>query len=208
MGAKKGLIFGSCPTKHWEFLSAYRSWPDAVIAADGGLQAARRAGFSPSVYIGDGESGGQAEAGLTCVTLPAEKDVTDLEAAYQWARDHGISELIFTGCTGGRLDHHMAAMGLLETAAREGIRAVILDPGNRVEFLLPGEYLRSDPGYRYVSLIPADPVLKELSIRGAKYELDRRDVVRGSSLTVSNEFAGGKIEISFREGCCWLIFSN
>ena len=179
-----------------------------VIAADGGLHSAREAGFSPSVYIGDGDSGGREEPGLICVTLPVEKDVTDLEAAYQWARDHGCTDLILTGCTGGRLDHHMAAMSLLETAAREEIRAVILDSRNRVEFLLPGEYLRSNPGYRYVSLIPADRVLRDLSIRGTKYELSQRDVTRGSSLTVSNEFSGETAEISFREGSCWLIFSN
>jgi len=208
MAAKKGLIFGSCPVNSWGFLSGLLTWPDLVIAADGGLHAARQAGFSPSVYIGDGDSGGRAEQGLVCVTLPEEKDVTDLEAAYQWARDQGISELILTGCTGGRLDHHMAAMGLLETAAREGVRAVILDPGNRVEFLLPGKHVRTDSGYRYVSLIPADPVLKALSIRGTKYELSHRDVFRGSSLTVSNEFSGGTMELSFTEGACWLIFSN
>ena len=208
MGKKKGLIFGSCPAESWDFLSGFRSWPDAVIAADGGLHSARQAGFSPSVYIGDGDSSGREEPGLICLTLPAEKDVTDLEAAYQWARDHGFSELVFTGCTGGRLDHHMSAMGLLETAAREGVCAVILDPGNRVEFLLPGEYCRSNPGYRYVSLIPADRLIKDLSIHGTKYELSHRDVARGSSLTVSNEFYGDAMTISFRDGCCWLIFSN
>jgi thiamine pyrophosphokinase len=208
MAAKKGLIFGSSPEKSWDFLSGLLSWPDTVIAADGGILSSRKAGFSPSVYIGDGDSGGRTEPGLECVTLPEEKDVTDLEACYQWARDRGFSELVFTGCTGGRLDHHMAAMGLLETAAREGIHAVILDPGNRVEFLLPGNYVRNNPGYRYVSLIPADPVLRDLSIRGAKYELSHRDVARGGSLTVSNEFSGELLEVSFLEGCCWLIFSN
>ena len=208
MGTKKGLIFGSAPVGRWEFLNPLRRWPDVVIAADGGLDAARLAGFSPAVYIGDGDSGGRAEAGLTCVTLPVEKDLTDLEAAYQWARDHGCDNLILTGCTGGRLDHSMAALGLLETAAKEGVHAAILDERNRIEFLLPGSYQIPDRGYRYFSLIPADPVLAGVSISGAKYDLSRRDVLRGGSLTVSNEFSRDNVRISFVSGACYLIFSN
>lgn len=205
MGAKKGLIFGSCPCADWDFLRPYAQWPELVIAADGGLKLARAAGFTPSVYVGDGDSGGRAEPQLDCVSLQPEKDVTDLEAAYGWAREHGLSELIFTGCTGGRLDHHMAAMGLLETAAREGIHGVILDSRNRVEFLLPGAYVLKNRGYRYFSLISVDRVLAGLSIAGAKYPLQQRDVRRGDSLTISNEFAGDSVELCFQSGCCYLI---
>lgn len=208
MGTEKALIFGSCRVENWSFLQPYLQWPDLVIAADGGMELAREAGFSPNFYIGDGDSGGRAEEGVAHVVLPVEKDVTDLEAAYQWARDHGVRELCLTGCTGGRLDHHMAAMGLLETAAREHISATILDPWNRVRFLLPGS-CQVDPGeYHYFSLLPVDPVLGGLTIRNAKYELTGRDVRRGDSLTVSNEFLEGPVELSFQTGCCYLIESN
>ena len=36
----------------------------------------------------------------------------------------------FTGCTGGRQDHHLSALGLLETAAGHGVHGMILDPWN------------------------------------------------------------------------------
>ena len=112
------------------------------------------------------------------------------------------------GCSGGRLDHHMAALGLLEQAARDGLRAIFLDPRNLVEFLLPGSYTLENGGYRYFSLIPVDPVLSELTIRGARYTLSRRDVPRGSSLTVSNEFSGDNAAVSFTGGCCLFIQSK
>ena len=208
MGTKKGLIFGSCPETDWSFLSNITQWPDFVIAADGGLRNARAAGFAPNVYIGDGDSGGAPEDGLICVTLPPEKDVTDLEAAYRWARSHGCGELILTGCTGGRLDHHMAAMSLLELASQDGVRAVILDARNRVEFLSSGTHSIPDRGYRYVSLVPVDSVLAGLRISGAKYCLSDRDVYRGESLTISNEFADNTITVSFQAGCCYLIYAD
>ena len=203
----KALIFGSCPCAGWSFLAPWRDWPDVVIAADGGLSLARDAGFSPTVYIGDGDSGGRVEPELTCVTLPVEKDVTDLEAAYLWAKDYGADQLVFTGCTGGRLDHHMAAMGLLETAAKAGCHGVILDAQNRVEFLLPGTHRLQNFGYRYFSLLPVDAWLRGLTIHEAKYPLEQTDVQRGSSLTVSNEFMDDPVELSFAGGCCYLIYS-
>lgn len=204
----KGLIFGSRACASWDFLAPCRSWPDVVIAADGGLDCARQAGFAPSVYVGDNDSGGHMEPGLTCVPLQPEKDVTDLEAAYDWARDHGFHELIFTGCTGGRLDHHMAAMQLLETAQSQGVHAVLLDEKNRVEFLRPGCYTLEDRGYTYFSLIPLDRMLLDVTIQNAKYPLEHRDVRRGDSLTVSNEFQGGPVQLSFTGGCCFYIQSN
>ena len=208
MGAEKGLIFGSMACGNWDFLAPYRQWPDLVIAADGGLDCARQAGFAPTVYIGDGDSGGHMEPGLTCVPLKPEKDVTDLEAAYDWAKDHGLKELIFTGCTGGRLDHHMAAMELLETARTDGLKGVLLDEKNRVEFLTPGSYTLENLGYAYFSLIPLDRMLLGVTIREAKYPLTDRDVRRGDSLTVSNEFAAASVALSFTGGCCFYIQSN
>jgi thiamine pyrophosphokinase len=205
MGEKKGLIFGSMPCISWDFLKPLTGWPDIVIAADGGLQCAKNAGFLPTVYVGDSDSGGQAEPGMTCVKLQPEKDFTDLQAAYDWAKSHDIGNLIFTGCTGGRQDHHLSALQLLETATLDGLEAKILDDRNRISFLLPGRYLFPRSGYRYFSLIPVEQRLEHITIRGAKYPLDDHTALRGSSLTVSNEWAEDQVEISFTGGSCYFI---
>jgi thiamine pyrophosphokinase len=205
MGEKKGLIFGSMPCNSWDFLKPLTGWADIVIAADGGIQCARNAGFSPTVYVGDSDSGGQAEPGMTCVKLRPEKDFTDLQAAYDWAKSHGIDSLVFTGCTGGRQDHHLSALQLLETATLDGLEAKILDDRNRITFLLPGRYLFPKSGYRYFSLIPVEQRLEHITIRGAKYPLEDHTALRGSSLTVSNEWAEDQVEISFTGGSCYFI---
>lgn len=208
MGAQKGLIFGSYPCRSWAFLKELGQWPETVIAADGGMQCAKNAGFTPNVYVGDGDSGGKALPGMETVTLKPEKDLTDLQAAYEWAREQGFREIIFTACTGGRQDHHLSALQLLETADRDGIHGEIWDPDNRILFLRPGRVTVPKSGFRFFSLISVDPVLSGVSIRGAKYPLDHRDVYRGDSLTVSNEWAEDAVEISFTGGCCYLICSN
>lgn len=208
MGAKKGLIFGAAPCADWSFLKPWQHWPDLVIGADGGLHSARKAGFTPTAYVGDGDSGGRVEAELFSVPLKPEKDVTDLQAAYDYAVEQGVDTILLTGCTGGRLDHHLSAMSLLERAAREGIHGLLLDPENRVEFLLPGIHTQHSHGYRYFSLIPVSEMLRAVTISGAKYPLQDRDVFRSDSLTVSNEFAKDAVTVSFAEGCCYWIESQ
>lgn len=208
MGTQKVLIFGSMPCPGWDFLRPYKHWADLVIAADGGVQCALDAGFTPDIYVGDSDSGGHALTGMECIPLPAEKDLTDLQAAYETALNRGAGEIIFTGCTGGRQDHHLSALGLLETAAGHGVHGMILDPWNSIEFLAPGEYSVPKDGYTYFSLIPIDRVMHEITIRGAKYPLECRDTFRGDSLTVSNEWNTDPVELRFTDGCCYLIRSN
>lgn len=208
MGTQKVLIFGSMPCPSWDFLRLYQGWADLVIAADGGVRCAAMAGFTPALYVGDSDSGGSAAAGMACISLPAEKDWTDLQAAYEAALSRGAKELIFTGCTGGRQDHQLSALGLLETAANHGVHGKILDPWNSIEFLTPGTYRVPKDGYTYFSLIPVDRTLEQVSIRGAKYPLNNRNTFRGDSLTVSNEWKTDPVELSFARGCCYLIRSN
>ena len=207
MGTQKGLIFGSFPCDSWDFLRDLAGEALTVIAADGGMACAEAAGFVPRVYVGDGDSGGKARPDMETVSLPAQKDLTDLQAAWEWARDHDLKELVFTACTGGRQDHHLAALQLLETAKSEGVAAEIRDPLNRILFLSDETVSVFRSHWKYFSLIPVDRVLHGVTIRGAKYPLHDATVHRGDSLTVSNEWLEEEAQITV-DGCCYLIMSN
>lgn len=207
MGTQKGLIFGSIPCDSWEFLKDLQNEDVVVVAADGGMACARAAGFTPTVYVGDSDSGGFPLPGMETVSLPVEKDLTDLQAAWEWARDHGFRELVFTACTGCRQDHHLSALQLLETAHDQGVSAEIRDSHNVIRFL-SGESVSISRGiWRYFSLIPVDRLLTGVTIRGAKYPLHNATVRRGDSLTVSNEWLEEQVEITV-QGCCYLIMSK
>ena len=62
--------------------------------------------------------------------------------------------------------------------------------------------------FRYFSLIPLDPVLAGVDIRGAKYPLQNATVRRDDSLCVSNEALGQAVEIRIAHGQAFLIFSK
>ena len=91
-----------------------------VFCADGGYANAKGAGLEPDFLIGDWDSGEKPALDVPCVTLPAEKDMTDLQAAMDEALSRGVTELLLCGCTGGRLDHTVSNLLLLEWLAERG----------------------------------------------------------------------------------------
>ena len=210
MGKNKALIFGAAPCGEWRFLEPLKNWPDLIIAADGGLNSAEAAGFSVSAYIGDNDSGGTAPGNIPSRILPSEKDLTDLEAAYIWALEQGCRQVCFTGCTGGRLDHELSALGLLERASEEMEEAMIVDPGNRIRLVRPGKTITIRKSrYRYFSLVPLDRTLSGITIRGAKYTCENLGTVRTKSLTISNEFLEDQpVEITLDSGSAYLVEAN
>ncbi len=191
-----------------EYLKRQLRPGDFLICADGGRKLAERSGLHPDWYVGDNDSGGWPDQ-LPSTLLPPEKDVTDLEMAVQQALALGYRELLLAGCTGGRADHHLANLGLLEELHRMGAHGVVLDACNEIQFLPPGRYdVPEHPDYHYFSLIPLDAEVTGVTIHGAKYCLEDAVLHRGSTLSVSNEICeGGCAQISIASGCVYLIRS-
>ena len=95
-----------------------------VIAADSGLHQARRSlGLHVDCVVGDLDSADPAAVergprrGADVERHPAEKDATDLELAFDCARDRGAQRITVVGGAGGRLDHFLANVALLGVAA-------------------------------------------------------------------------------------------
>ena len=204
MGTERtALIFGSSPAKSWDYLKQICPRPELVIAADGGVLCARAAGYTPDLLVGDWDSGGRPEEGIDSVSLPPEKDLTDLQVAMDLAFQRDCHRMLLTACTGGRLDQTLANLGLLEWAYGRGGEALLLDEGNEVRFWdgSPIELPRRDR-YRYLSLVPLDKQTGAVTLEGVKYPLNRAVLTRGDTLTVSNEItektaklSGGKSRI-------------
>lgn len=207
MGTETALIFGSIPYQTWDFLEPMRAC-HTVICADGGILCARAAGFQPSVYIGDSDSGGKPVEGIESIILCPEKNLTDLQAAYEYARGRGFQRIVLTACTGGRQDHHLANLQLLETAAADGIAMEIWDPYNEIRYLNGGEMTLNSENFRYFSVIPLDRILEHVKITHAKYPLNVPTIYRGDSLTVSNEALDGTARVQIGHGAAWIILSE
>ena len=119
----------------------------------------------------------------------------------------GFRRIVLTGCTGGRQDHHIAALQLLETISRRGCEGRLLDPDNEIAFCPPGHYTLEQGGFRFFSLLPVEAQLTA-TIRHALYSLEAGVICRGDSLGVSNAFLDGPVELFLTGGGCWLVRSG
>ena len=182
-----------------------------IIAADSGLNHAVPLGLTPSVVVGDYDSLGHApkvDAGVEVVTVPTEKDVTDTQLAVELALTRGATELHIIGGLGGRLDHTLSNLAILEDLANKKIRAVIEDGQNRVRLLRNDSTILPRSKYAYVSLLALDPTVKGVEIEGVKYPLKNARLTRTFGFAVSNEITGNCCFISARKGTLLIIESR
>lgn len=182
---------------------------DYIIAADGGQNRAREFGLQPDCVIGDFDST-TLDEDFDCIyiTYPAEKDLTDTEAALTHALEKGCRNVILLGGMGGRLDHTMGNIGLLDKYYSSFDHMEFIDGKNRMELLKDsGRSLERDPRYKYFGLVSLNTEASGIDIRGAKYELTGASLERASTLGVSNEFKEDTVEICVQEGILLIVRS-
>lgn len=131
--------------------------------------------------------------------VKAEKADTDLGLGVKEAVDCGFDEIDIYGATGGRLDHFLGAVQLLQVPeyVKAGIVIRIIDTNNEISYLEKGEYhMIYDKHLPYVSFVPQKPDTI-ISLSGFKYPLHHQPLYQGSTLTISNEIAAyrGIIEV-------------
>ena len=180
-----------------------------VIAADAGYFNARACGVSPKLAVGDFDS--MDESGLPAdverIRVPAEKNETDTQLALSLALDMGAQEVVIIGGMSGRLDHTLSNLALLEQLWSRGIPAILTDGNNRARFIRNSGTLLPRSHFRYFALLPADPIVKGVSVDGAKYPLKNAKLSRTNPYAVSNEIVGNCALIDVRRGGIWVVES-
>lgn len=193
-----------CATLH-EALSGRR-----VIAADGGIAHAAALGLAPELWIGDFDSAGKTDASsfahVARHPLPRDKDKTDGEAAIEAALERGARDLLLVGALGGRTDHAFSNLVLALRTARTGVRIELFDGRERaIPLTREGVRLDTPPGRAFSILRFSD--VRGLTVRGAKWPLDREALPFHSILTQSNETLG-PIEASLESGEALLLLQE
>ena len=184
---------------------------DLIIAADSGLNHAKNLGLTPAVVVGDYDSLGRVpEPGsdVEVITVPAEKDETDTQLAIRLALSRGADDVHVIGGLGGRLDHTLSNLAILEALAQKKVRCVIEDGQNRVRLLQSDSTILPRSGYTYVSLLALDPIVKGVEIEGVKYPLKNAKLTRTFQYAVSNEITGNCCFIAVRKGSILVVESR
>jgi len=178
-----------------------------VVAADAGVDLARRLGWEVAVAVGDFDSitaDGRdrlAADGVDVRAHPTDKDATDLELALDVAADLAGDELrrvLVLGLEGGRPDHALANL-LVASAPRFAALDVelVLAQGRAWvgRDLLRGELAAG----RLLSIVPVHGPAT-VSCTGVRWPLDRAELAAGTTRGVSNVADGGPVAVHVHEG--------
>nr|WP_240622356.1 thiamine diphosphokinase [Staphylococcus lutrae] len=170
-------------------------------------------GIVPEFAVGDFDSMTAEErewmqSKIVVHPVPAEKADTDLALAVHQAVALGYSDIEIYGATGGRLDHFMGAMQLLQHPGFKHHHIKLIDAQNEIMYYPAGQYsIPYCAPYTYISFIPGrDEVV--LSLSGFKYNLEAQSLERGRTLTVSNEFAADYGELTIHQGGVYVMRSR
>lgn len=173
---------------------------DLIIAADAGYDYLKDLSIEPDLVIGDFDSLKTPPKGSPVITLPKEKDDTDLLFAVKHARKEGFDTFYLFGGTGGRLDHTLANIQVLSYLAAHGQIGFLLGSGYGLT-AIANCALRFDPEYHGVlSIFCAGVTAEGVFLRGLKYPLANAVLTNEIPLGVSNEFLGVPAEVSVAEG--------
>ena len=184
---------------------------DLTICADCGYKNANALGVVPQFAVGDfdSETKGRLPQNIEIIEVPAEKDFTDTALAVDVALNEGAELIYIIGGLGGRLDHTMANLALLEKLWHLGVRAYITDGKNRARYIERTSELVPRVGFKYISLIAADKEAKGVSIEGCKYPLKNAKLSRtNNALTTSNEILKNCALINVKKGGIYIIESS
>ncbi len=193
-----------------ELISERPEEGDLILAADAGLLTASRFGVVPSIVVGDFDTLGDVPdlpEETELIQTPAEKDDTDTQLAVRVALERGARQIIIVGGLDGRLDHTLSLLAVLEDLDARFIHAHITSGKNRARFLRNNSLLLPRSHFRYFSILAADPIVKGVSVDGAKYPLKKAKLNRTRQFAVSNEIVGNCALIDIRRGGAWIVES-
>ena len=190
---------------------------EKVICADSGADALLSYDIVPDVVWGDMDSISETtmkwlkQHQVENRIFPVEKDMTDSELCLR-SMNKG-EEILFVTSLSGRPDHVMSNLLLSMRLTMEGYLITVTDGVTWVyplfqeqRFIIPDMHVRENIT---CSLIPLGEGAKGVSTIGMKYPLENRDLVWGSSLTVSNEYDMTKKEHGFvmKDGAMLLMIT-
>lgn len=204
----KTLILAAAPETEYEYVRQLAQQAEYIICADGGLRHAAACGIRPDLVIGDFDSG-KCPDGIEVIALKPEKDDSDLMCCTKEAIRRGADDIVYACASGGRIDHFLSNLSLLEYLYTCGVHGILCDSRNRVTFHPGGEITyQADRMYRYVGIIPLDAELTGVTLHGLKYPLTNADISRTQIITISNEPVSPVYTICVQKGRSLVVESK
>lgn len=185
---------------------------DFIIGVDKGVEFLDASGMIPDYIVGDFDSVDleilekyKAKKAIPIREFNPVKDASDTEIAVRLGIELGYEQLLILGATGSRLDHVWANIQVLAIPFATKVEAAIIDGVNRIRLIPKQMIMEKKEAYGpYFSVFPLGGSVEGLTIKGAKYPLERHKLEPYDSLSVSNQFLDETLSITYDSGL--LIF--
>ena len=183
---------------------------DLIVCADTAYLAAKAEGIAPHAVIGDFDHAEHTDALSSekkVLRFSSVKDDTDTMLCVKYALNRGADEIVIVGGIGGRLDHTFANIQTLSYINARGAFGKILD-GEHVVMTVSSSVTLEKGVYDYASVFALDPVCRDITLKGFKYEAEHIDLTSDFPLGVSNEITDDQAEITVGEGRLLVILAK
>lgn len=182
---------------------------DYVIAADRGFDSLMAYGVKPDLAVGDFDSLGRRPDYPNVIQLPAEKDDTDMVYALRKGLELGYRRYVLLGGVGGRLEHTLGNLQLLDWLALRGAQGFLAGEKTAVTCIRDGQVLTFPPDMSgYLSVFCNSGRAEGVALTGLKYPLEDYVLTGDFPLGVSNQFLGEPASVSVERGSLLLIWED
>ena len=207
---KRCVVIGGAEIRNYEAVRSYLDpEKDFYIFCDCGLDHAPGLRVSPDIIVGDFDShAAPAEgefSGAEVIALSHFKDDTDTEHAIRVAEERGFKDFLLLGAIGGRFDHSLGNVALLNSLFSDGCRAVAADDWSELE-IVGSEPAEISDSFAYFSVVPVTGTARGVYEENALYPLSGAVITSETSLGISNEpLPGNTARVWAEEGRLLLV---
>jgi len=167
----------------------------------------REHNIMPNLVVGDFDSLSVPPSGkYDVITLPAEKDDTDMAVALREGWSRGYRAFHIYGGTGGRMDHTLANISCLAGLAERGGRGYLYGDGVIITAIHNDTITFPTEARGTISVFSHSNSSVGVTERGLKYTLSGATMVNTNPTGVSNEFIGEPSAISVEDGTLNIIY--
>lgn len=208
-------IIANGPVQYVPDLKQYESKIDLWIGVDRGTLKLIENNIKIDYAVGDFDSINDKQKAIisqyvkTLDEYPSKKNETDLEIAIQKAFELRPRKIFLFGVTGGRIDHTIINIQLLETILERNIRGIIVDKWNYVELTKRGTHsIIKNEQFPYISFIPYTDNVEGITLSGFYYPLNDYRLQKGSTRCISNALNSSKGTLSYKKGKLLIVQST
>lgn len=182
---------------------------DFVVAADRGFDSLLAYGVMPDLAVGDFDSLGHRPNHPNVIQLPVEKDDTDMVFALRKGIERGYRRFVLLGGVGGRLEHTLGNLQLLDWLALHGARGFLAGEKTVATCIRDGGSITfPDTMSGYLSVFCSSGTAVGVDLTGLKYPLQKYTLTGDFPLGVSNQFLGKPATVSVEKGSLLLVWED